>query len=278
MKYTKHTKTMLYKTKLRGSFGRYYPIAVLLCYIFCVVEFLIRQNLKGQNFDIPLLPHYSITALAVFFIVLGIVQFIRYKLWAHLILGILFGINSFLSIGHYLSPYLSLQMYLIGVLIVILFVLINWRTFYSQEKFETNARRLFRLSAELLTEISDGFTERPFTAGNVTVSSDELLGFARFIEGKYVARVFYLEHAVYLALSMNKSVLKISHPNEVSYVSISKHGAVTVRISAEDYRQYKATLNFDQLCNSLANTFKRFIEYYQNGNEYRIIAELKTAR
>ena len=51
-----------------------------------------------------------------------------------------------------------------------------------------------------------------------------------------------------------------------------------VSISEYDYRQYRKKFNFDQLCASVGDIFKRFLEYYEDGNEDRIITELKIAR
>lgn len=269
---------MLYKTKLRGSYGRYYPIAFLLCYILCIVEFFIRLDLIAKGYAIPKVPFYSAMAMAIFFVIMGIVQLARYSLWTNLFLGVLLGLGTFLSMGQFVFSFITLPMYLINFFVVILFIVINWSTLYGHERYETNARRIFKLAAEQLNEISDGFTERPFSAGRVAIGNNELHAFARFINGKYIARSFYLENTVYLAFSLNRSVLKISHPSEVSYVSIDKEGALTVSISSADYRQYKSTFNFDQLCDSMGNVVKRFIGYYQNANENRIITELKTAR
>jgi len=269
---------MFYKSKLRGSYGRYYPIAILSCYISCIIEYLIRQSLREDGYEIPPVPFYSALAMAVFFVVMGIIQLLRYRLWVSLVLGILLGLGTFMSLGQYVFSFITVQMYLLNYIVLALYIVINWRTLYGQERYEAGARRLFKLSAELLYETSEGFTERPFSAGSISSNKDELMGFARFINGKYIGRTFYLENSIYIAFSMNKSVIKILHPNEVSYISIGKDGAVTVRISSEDYRQYRATFNFDQLCNSMGNVFKRFLEYYRNGNENRIITELKTAR
>jgi hypothetical protein len=67
-------------------------------------------------------------------------------------------------------------------------------------------------------------------------------------------------------------------PKDVSNVLFDNKGNISVSISENDYRQYRERINFDQLCESMGNVFKRFLEYYKNGNEARIITELKIAR
>ena len=64
----------------------------------------------------------------------------------------------------------------------------------------------------------------------------------------------------------------------MSRISIDGEGVMSVIITESDYRQYRETLNFDQLCASMGDVFKRFLEYFSNGNEMRIIMELKNAR
>ena len=72
--------------------------------------------------------------------------------------------------------------------------------------------------------------------------------------------------------------MKAVEPSGVSYFEISESGEVAVKIAEKDYHQYKETFNFDQLSEKLASVFLRFLEYYKNGNENRILTELKTAR
>jgi hypothetical protein len=76
---------------------------------------------------------------------------------------------------------------------------------------------------------------------------------------------------------MNKSLMVINEPTEVSYITLDYQGRITVRISEKDYRDFTERLSFDQLCSSMAEVFIRFIEYHQKGLESRIISELKSA-
>ncbi len=270
---------MLYKSKLKGSFGRIYPIVMIVIYIFSMIEIYIRWNLNNSGYDLLLIPAFSMTLAGLFFIVMGFIQLFKYRLWVNVVIGLLFGIGCVLAIFvlSYDFPFIKI-IYFINALLVVLLVILTWPTLSGQERFEANARRLFKLVSELITETSNGFTERPYSAGKIVVSKEDMEGFARFVNGKYIARSFHVSSMVYLVFSMNRSVYTVNEPTEASYVSIDQDGNLSVRISQQDYHQYKATFNFDQLCETMAKGFVRFIEYYKNGNENRIITELKTAR
>ncbi|MCD4697730.1 MAG: hypothetical protein K8S16_16015 [Bacteroidales bacterium] len=268
---------MLYKSKLKGSFGRIYPITMILVYILCMIEIFIRWNLNNYGYHLLLIPSVAMTIMGLFFMVTGIIQFYKYRLWVNVVFGFLLGIGCILAIFvfSHTHPFFKV-IYIINALLFILLIILGWPVFSGQERFEANARRLFRLASELITETSDGFTERPFSAGNIDVSIEDLEGFARFANGKYIARSFHTNSMIYLIFSMNRSVLTVNEPTEVSYISIDKEGNISVRISQQDYHQYKTTFNFDQLCETMARVFTRFIEYYKDGNESRIITELKS--
>ena len=195
--------------------------------------------------------------------------------------NILAALSTFQSLSNYKIyhiPYLTLEGYIINILLIVLFVVFYWPTFAGAEKYEANARRLFKLAAELISDTSDGFTERPYSAGTIQYNSDELMGFVRFINGKFIAKSFHRGGSVYLGFSLGKSLIVADNPDEVSYVQFDQSGNISVSISAFDYRQYRKTLSFDQLCASLGDVFKRFLAYYNDGNESRIVTELKMAR
>jgi hypothetical protein len=168
--------------------------------------------------------------------------------------------------------------YFVNLFIIALLIVMNWPLLHSQERFEANARRLFKLAVELVSETSNGYTHRPFAAGRIEINKEDLLGFVRFMNGKLIARAIRQKNLTYLIFSMNKSVLKVEEPSEVSYFEMTEGGELSVKISEKDYRQYRATFNFNQLNENMASVFFRFLDYYKSGNETRILTELKTAR
>ena len=70
--------------------------------------------------------------------------------------------------------------------------------------------------------------------------------------------------------------MKNVEPGQVSYALFDKSGKVSVHISAFDYKQYTERFTFDQLCDSFGKIFTRFLKYYLEGNETRILVELKS--
>ncbi len=272
---------MSYKSKIRISIGWIYPIGIFSSYILLFLEFKLRQMLRQSGIEVWGVPYITIILVALMFIVLGIIQWFRYRNWIYPVLGFLMGITtaqiSFIF-PNYDDPGIFKLTYFICFILIILFILINWNSFYSHERFEINSRRLFRLASERIFRNDNGYTDRPYSGGRVECSRDELLGFVRFLHGNYIVRPFYYESFICLSFSMNKSLLVIDEGREVSHVIIGYDGSVTVKVSDRDYRDYLERLSFDQLCASLAGVFTRFIDYYKKGLESRIIIELKSAK
>jgi len=265
---------MFKQTKLKGPLGRKIPFAILIIFICIFTELYIT----GYTF-------YSIWGFGAFFIILGIIDFYRTKLYTYLIIYFLAGTATWHSIanlpqlhGVENSTIFSKETYVIHVIFNIIFIAFNWSTLYSHEKLEANTRRLFKLASELIFEISNGFTSRPYSAGTAEYSREEILGFARLLSGKNIVRTIVKKGSVILTFSMGISPLKYPDIKKISYVSFDYEGNISVHISKYDYKRYKETLKFNELCDSLGNVFKRFLTYYQNGNDDRIITELKSLR
>jgi len=270
---------MSYRSKIKMSVGWIYPIGIFSSYVVAIIEWTIRDYLQKKGFDIGQMPYFTFLLVGLFFMVMGILQWFRYRNWIYPVLGFLVGIAtiqaSFAMPGHFNTLKAT---YFLNFFLIVLFVVVNWHSLYGQERFEANSRRLFRLAAERLYETSDGYTERPYSAGKIDSTKDELLGFVRFLHGNYIVRPFYLEDTISITFSMNTSLLVIHDPSEVSQVILGHDGTVVVKIAEKDYRDYRERLSFDQLCASMANVFIRFMDYYQKGLESRIISELKSAR
>jgi hypothetical protein len=269
---------MNYHSKLRWSIGLYYPVVIFSSYIVAIVELLLRRYYFASE-NISPDPWITYVIVGLFFIAMGVIQWFKYRLWIYPVAGFIIGILCFQATFLFNEEFSIFKVtYAITFIILILFVIINWQSFYGQERYEINSRRLFRLAAETINDTGDGFTERPFSAGKIDLTKDELMGFSRFLNGKYVAKPFHFEDRISFAFSMNKSLIYLDDPEEVSSVTIDFYGNINVKISEKDYREYIARFSFDRLCASLSMIFVRFLKYYRQGMENRIISELKTAR
>ncbi len=261
--------------------GWFYPIGIFSSYILLLLEYVLRRMLRQEGIEITGGPYITIILVALMFLVLGVVQWFRYRNWIYPVLGFLVCITTAqvaFIFPHHDTPEIMKYTYFICFIMIILFVLINWNSFYSHEKFELNSRKLFRLASERINQTDNGYTERPFSGGRVECTKDELLGFTRFLQGNYIVRVFYYETYVCLSFSMNKSLVVINEGREVSHVIIGYDGSMTVKVADKDYGDYREKLSFDKLCASLADIFSRFLDYYKSGLEQRIVTELKSAR
>lgn len=267
---------MLANQKLKGPIGRIYPITIFSALIVVIAEILIRKSLAADGANTQLLPIFTVFAVGLFFMAMGIYQLKRYKLWVNFGIGLLFGIGCWMSIAHYAFSFITIEMYIAVIIVNVIFIIVNWNVLYTQERLDVNARRLFKLSVDQIDETSNGFTNRPFSGGKLAFSPEELKGFMRFLEGNYIGKTFRQREMTSLVFSLGISPLKVSQPDEASHVSIGTNGELSVSISKYDYHQYRKTYSFDLICASMTDAFARFLDYYKTGNESRIITELKS--
>jgi hypothetical protein len=257
-----------------------YPIGILSAYIIAIGEIVLRNYYIGIGYDILRVPAFTYVLVSMFFIVLGLLQLRKYGLWTYPVLGLLLGSMTAIMPLSYSTGRkdIFLPIYFVLLIITILFIIINFRKLYGQERFELNSRRLFRLAAERIHDNTDGYTERPYPSGvEVRYSHEELLGLSRFLGGKYIAMPHHTETGECFAFSMNKSLMAGWGCQDYSHVIFGPEGKITVKISEKDYREYRERISFDQLCESMARVFARFMDYYQKGLESRIVTEVKGA-
>jgi len=246
-----------------------------------IIPVIINTILFGAAVELKQtgVPGYGVLLFGTFFIILGIIDFYRTRMITELALGILLGTGSWhlvLAVNR-ISIFSEITTVL-HLVIIPIFLFLTWPILGGQRKLNKNARSLFQLAAELIFETSNGFTSRPYSAGNAEYSREEILRFARFLSGNNIVRSVIQEKTITLIFSMGISPLSEPELAKVSYVAYDAQGNVSVHISEYDYRQYKDTLSFDQLCTSLGELFKRFLEYYQEGKENRILTELKSVQ
>jgi hypothetical protein len=189
----------------------------------------------------------------------------------------LVGINSADSFTvEWLSQYFLLPLALAHLLSLVIVNLWLMPRFMKSLSLEKNARKIFKLSAEMVYGMSNGYTDRPFYAGKDNFNEQEIIGFARFLSGKNIIQYRVTPQMVDLGFSMGRSPLTDKTFSRVSHISFANNGEIAVQVSKPDYRMYRHNLTFDQLCMALSNLFRQFFEYYKNGNEERILTELKS--
>jgi hypothetical protein len=159
---------------------------------------------------------------------------------------------------------------LVGFLAVLVTKKIDWRY-----------RDILELAAQPVSETSDGFTPRPFPSGRFEFTRTDAVGLAGFVLKTVVAYPLAEEDRVVFVIPRymwSYLVFFKRGYQEETYVSFADSGEVSVRIARQDYQAFKEELTFDQLCASLGNCFKEFMQDYREGHPERIIRRLNTFR
>jgi hypothetical protein len=219
-----------------------------------------------------------------FYWVFGSIQFLftamhffvllRTRYWAYLIpvcMYFLWGLTFFPPLAdHPWHSYFAgaSAVFLFAFIFVLISKRINWRY-----------KEILELTAKPVKETTDGFTHRPFPTGSADFTRKEALGLSRYLKKYVVIFPFIESDRVVLVIPeymwLYMVLFKKTYKNE-TYVAFENSGNVTVRISRNDYRKYKEELTFDQLCVSLGDLFKQFMQWYKDGTPEKILDKLNS--
>ena len=164
--------------------------------------------------------------------------------------------------------------------IVLLFIL-----FYRliTRKVKWKGREIFELAAAPVDQNTNGFTDRPRPVGRLEYTKNDLLAFAKFLRTNHIALSFVEgDRVVFVPLIMGKEfkLLYRLNNNFQDYTRIAFHynGEVTVQIAKSDYLEFRDQLSFDQLCESMGELFKEFMDLFLKNEGPRIIDRLDSLR
>ena len=256
------------------------------------ILFLLFLIIEGQ----ALRTYYTMWLFGLLLIVAGIIYSFRYKLYQPALIfcfaGItlwhyalaahydtcitmlrLMGLDIFTNPGN--NPF-SMMLWLLNLLVFLSLLPVFGPKTLKAFKIEQSARQILRVAARSVTSSGDGFTSRPFYAGNAEFSKEQITGFTQYLAGKMIVYPVYAETGVSLTFSMRKSPFAIKDISEISYITFENSGEIKVHVASADYKRFRKQLTFDRLCDSLGNVFKRFLNYYINNQEARIVMELKS--
>jgi len=142
-------------------------------------------------------------------------------------------------------------------------------------------RELFEMAAMPVNELKNGFTARPFPAGQIDYSRDELKRFAKYLLKHLIAVPYYEKDRVVLVLSgsmyLRAMGLKHDYKND-TWIAFSDSGNVSVNIHEKTYLWYKDQLSFDQLCASLGGLFIEFFTLFKKGQGRIIILRMNVLK
>jgi hypothetical protein len=143
----------------------------------------------------------------------------------------------------------------------------------SKKKVKWRTREILELSAMPVSDVENGFTERPLAAGKIVVTDLELESFASFVRSNQIAIPYQEDDAVIFSLTSNywKQIgLKDGYEDE-SWVRFDRNGQVSASISKSHYLKFKSHFSFDRLCHSLGTLFIEFFELYRKGEGMKVI-------
>ncbi len=142
-------------------------------------------------------------------------------------------------------------------------------------------REVLELAAISVNETGNGFTSRPYPAGQITFNKGDLIRFARFMLKNVIAFPYIEEDRVVLVIPENMLprflYLKHNYLNN-TFIDFNYSGRVSVKIAKKDYQKYTSELTFDQLCSSFANLFIDFFKLFQNGQGDKIIEQMNSLK
>lgn len=150
----------------------------------------------------------------------------------------------------------------------------------TSKKVKWRTREMLELSAMPVTDVKNGFTERPHPSGKIEATKLEVEAFTKFIRKNLIAIPYEEDENVVYSFTSNywKQIgLKSGYEDE-SWVSIDKKGNVNSFISKNDYLKFKDDFSFDQLCNSMGSLFIEFFELFKRGEGVRIINRFNDLR
>ena len=182
----------------------------------------------------------------------------------------LFCMLSILFFGGFLESKLVKIIFAILILIVLIF------HFYllTKGRNQWRSRKILELAAKPINESADGFTSRPYPAGETKFTKDEMKNFVNFMKKNMIAFPYFEKDKVsFVLLDFDyRSYLPFkSNYSKMTYVSFDYSGKVAVNIAKKEYQKYKDELTFDQLCESMGNLFKTFLSLYQQNKEKEIL-------
>jgi Ca2+/Na+ antiporter len=182
----------------------------------------------------------------------------------------IFSMLNLLFFGGYLE---SKQLKILCAVLLLL-VLIFHFILLAKGKNQWLSPKIMDLAAKPIVETTDGFTGRPFPAGEIKFTKKQIKNFAVFMKKNMITFphfqkdsisfvLLHFDHRLYWPFKTNYS--------KRTYVSFYYSGKVSVNIAKLDYQKYKYELAFYQLCESMGNLFKSFLSLYQMNKENEIL-------
>lgn len=217
--------------------------------------------------------YFIVSILTVLAALIHSLAFIRTKNPSFLMAVLFYGF-IFLGLQIFMIPdKQETLLFIIGMVIlggVVIYII-------ATRRIKGRYREVLELAARPVSGTADGFTSRPYPAGEARYTKDELKAFSKFALKHRIAFPYNEGDRTVLNINENMFIyflIKKKNYQKDTYVAFDSDGHISVNITEKDYKKYKEELTFDQLCQSLGNLFKDFLLLHQGGESKKIIERL----
>ena len=167
----------------------------------------------------------------------------------------------------FLSARVSILVPLLAAAAGIAYLLMLWALFTRRMRWRY--REVLELAAKPVDGAGDGFTTRPYPAGEGRYTREELIPFSRYLLKHMIAFPRVEPDRIVLIIPENMLPwllgLRRRYRNS-TFISFGFDGKISVRIAECDYKRYREELTFDELCRSFGALFEDFLELHRGGS------------
>ena len=161
-----------------------------------------------------------------------------------------------------------------AILLMVSVVFLVFMLLTKQAKWR--GRDILELAAMPVDGGEEGYSDRPRPIGRTDFTREEILDFAQFARRKLIAMTYTeSDRMVFVPVKMGSEFGYLFNPSpdylDETWVAFEDDGNVTINISQADYLAYRDDLDFDQLCQSLADVFLGFLDLHRRGNDVRVV-------
>ncbi len=199
----------------------------------------------------------------VLYAIIGIIVWLRTRNWGYFIWIFTCVAIALSYFTDYKGPYFFVPA--AALLMVYAYFLIT-------KRLRWRYRDILELAAKPVNETADGFTARPLPVGTAHYTKEEIIHFGKYLSKNLIAFPFIEKNRIYLMIN-SSGIFFYRKPKiqKDTFISFDMGGNISVNIAKKDYKKYRTELTFDQLCKSLGNLFKTYLNLYQEGEQDRII-------
>ena len=176
----------------------------------------------------------------------------------------------------FLPPVHKLKVHLVFAILAALFM-VPFVVTLIKKKINWRYREVLELAAKPVEGKADGFTNRPYPAGNIDAAEEDIRQYSHFLFREMIAYPLVEKERIILVIPKNMwswiFFLKKDY-SKATHVIFENSGNVSVKIAEDEYKAYKDELTFDHLCSSMADLFIKWFELFTKKEDEEIIKEL----